>query len=36
LSSSKTCVPIGTFKIKLLPPLPVLFFPAPSPPLSAL
>ena len=36
LSSSNTCVPIGTFKYKSSPPLPVLFFPLPSLPRSAL
>ena len=36
LSSSKTCVPIGTFNCKSLPPRPVLFFPDPFPPFSAL
>ena len=36
LSSSKTCVPTGTFKYKLSPPLPVLFFPDPFPPLWSL
>ena len=36
LSSSKTCVPNGTFSIKLSPPLPVRFCPAPLLPLLAL
>ncbi len=36
LSSSNTWVPTGTFKYKFSPPLPVLFFPLPSFPRSAL
>ena len=36
LSSSKICVPIGTFNIKSFPVLPVLFLPLPFSPLSAL
>ena len=36
LSSSKICVPTGTFKIKSFPVFPVFFFPFPSCPFSAL
>ena len=36
LSSSKTCVPIGTLRNKFSPLFPVLFFLLPSPPFSAL
>ena len=36
LSSSKTCVPRGTFRTRSFPLFPVLFCPAPFSPLSAL
>ena len=36
LSSSNTCVPTGTLRYKFSPPLPVWFFPFPSPPFFAL